>query len=356
MWRLLFLLLILLILRLVFYFFLSKPNYKVGDTVRISAPVSSEVVRYERSQFIKISDLKIYLPLYPEIHYGDKLVIEGRVEKEKKLGNVKLIDLKEGTGILFRFRSNLLSFFKKSLPPPHSSLVSGMVLGSKEEMGSSFWEVLKKTGTAHVVVASGMNVSLIGKFLISVLILYISRKKALALGIMGIWIYVVLSGFEPPIIRASIMATTAFLAQILGKLYQAFRALLLSSFLMLILSPSWLIDIGFILSFVATACLILFETKISRLIGVIPKVFRESLSTSLAAQIGVAPIIFVTFGQFNILSPFINALILWTVPLITILGALSGLIGVITPFLGSLAILLIYPLSWWFITIVNLFS
>ena len=59
----------------------------------------------------------------------------------------------------------------------------------------------------------------------------------------------------------------------------------------------------------------------------VPEILKEGLSTSLAAQIGVAPILFVTFGQFNILSPLINALVLWTVPYIMILGSVGGVVG-----------------------------
>jgi hypothetical protein len=88
----------------------------------------------------------------------------------------------------------------------------------------------------------------------------------------------------------------------------------------------------------------------------VPGIFREGFSTSLAAQIGVAPILFVTFGQFNLLSPIINALVLWTIPPITIIGGIGGIIGLMIPFFGKLILLLSYPLTSWFIWIVELFS
>ncbi len=88
----------------------------------------------------------------------------------------------------------------------------------------------------------------------------------------------------------------------------------------------------------------------------IPVILREGLSTSLAAQIGVAPILLVTFGQFNLLSPLINALVLWTIAPITIIGAIGGLIGVFVPGLGRMILYLTFPLSAWFVYIVNIFN
>jgi competence protein ComEC len=116
------------------------------------------------------------------------------------------------------------------------------------------------------------------------------------------------------------MGSVTFVAQALGRLQAASRALFLSAALMLIIKPDWITDLGFILSFVATASLMLFERKIASLIRFVPGIFREGLSTSLAAQIGVAPILFATFGQFSLLSPIINALVLWTIAPITIIG------------------------------------
>ena len=125
---------------------------------------------------------------------------------------------------------------------------------------------------------------------------------------------------------------------------------------MLIYNSDWALDIGFILSFVSTGSLMLFEKRIRGWLSRVPEILKEGLSTSLAAQIGVAPILFVTFGQFNILSPLINALVLWTVPYIMILGSIGGVVGLAIPLLGKFIIFLSYPLLWWFVKIVEIFG
>lgn len=347
------------------YYFLTIPRpFKEGDVIRITAGVTNEPLRYETKQYLKLEGLKIYLPLYPEINYGDKITVTGKVEKDK-LGSPKLVSIRENDNFGLVVRQKIIDNYKKALPKPHSSLVSGMVLGSKSNIPQEFWSNLKSTGTAHVVVASGMNISLVANFLIAFLTLFWKRRKALIITIIGIWIYAFITGFDAPIIRASVMGTIAFLAQYLGRNSEAIRALLISALIMLIINPGFFWDLGFLLSFFATLSLVLFEPRVKKIVSRIrslqgsdpvTKTIVNDLSTSLSAQIGVAPLLYYYFGQFNILSPLINVLILWTVVPITIIGMIGGVVGLIFEPLGRLVIYLVYPLTSWFIWIVTIFG
>jgi len=124
---------------------------------------------------------------------------------------------------------------------------------------------------------------------------------------------------------------------------------------MLLIEPTWITDVGFILSFVSTASIMIFERKIAKLLKFMPNFLKEGFSTSLSAQIGVAPVLFVTFGQFNPLSPLINAMVLWTIPYIMIFGSLGGVLGLVIPVAGKLILYVCYPLTWWFAAVVSLF-
>lgn len=344
-------LIIVVILRVI----TSRPVYSEGDRIRITTRVTSEPARYENSQRVTLGGLKVYLPRYPEVFYGDKVMVEGIVEEES-LKDAVLVSTEESSGVLYQFRKKFIEVYQGSLPEPHSALVSGLTLGSKTGLPDDFWEALKKTGTAHVVVASGMNVTLVANFLINLLILFLPRRRAIPCALLGIWGYSVLSGFDAPIIRAAVMSSIGFTAQSLGRLYDAWRGLFISALGMLIVKPDWLTDLGFILSFVATASLMLFEKRVRSRIVKVPGIFREGLSTSLAAQIGVAPIMFVTFGQFSLLSPIVNALVLWTVPLVTAIGMVGAMVSLLSIYLGKLILLLTFPLTSWFIFIVRLFG
>jgi competence protein ComEC len=337
-------------------FLALKPNFQDGAQIRINQEkIRSEPLRFERSQQLEILGLRANLPLYPEVNYGDTITIEGRVNlKKKTLEEPKIISLEKG-GLFYQIRQNLILFYKKYLPEPHSSLVAGMVLGSKSGLPADFWEDLKKTGTAHVVVASGMNVSLIAGFLSSLFIVFVKRRYALIFSILGIWIYAFFVGFEAPIIRASIMGSISFAALVFGRMNLALRALFISFFAMIIFNPLYIYDVGFILSFAATLSLILFEKKISNHLNFIPPFLKEGFSTSISAQILVAPILYFTFGYFSIWSPLVNGLVLWTVPYITILGMIAAFLSFF-PLLGRFILFLIYPLTFWFVGLVKIFA
>jgi len=343
----------LIILVIIFRYFSSLPTFKDGDLVKISTTVTTEPIVYEKTQYIKLMGLKTYLPKYPQVTYGDEIVVIGRVNNDK-LNNPELIEVGESKNRLYKLRERLILFYKKSLPEPHASLVAGTVLGSKS-MPNKFWETLKQTGTAHVVVASGTNVAMVAGFLMGVTTSFLKRKKAIVVTLLGISMYVVLSGFDAPIVRAAIMGAVVFIAQGAGRLVSAWRALVISIVLMLLIKPLWLTDLGFILSVLATSGLMLFQKNIDTRLKFIPNVLREGLTTSISAQIFVAPVIYATFGQFNILSPIINALILWTIPYIMIIGGVGGVVGLIVPKLGMIMLQLVYPLTWFFEKTLSLF-
>jgi ComEC/Rec2-related protein len=353
--NILFIVLSLLVMYRVAGAYSSFASYAPGQDVRVSGHISSEPIPYETSQRIIVADTRVYLPAYPEVSYGDYVVIEGKIDG-MNLKNPKLVDYRQSDGFLYIFRQKLLDFYKKNLPEPHASLVAGVTIGSRSGMPPDFWENLKASGTAHVVVASGMNVTLVAGFLLGLMVLVTDRRKALVVALVGIWVYSVIAGFEAPIVRAAIMGSIAFTAQELGRLSYAFRALIVSALLILIYKPLWITDLGFILSVSATASLIIFEKKIRQYLGRVPGIIREDFSTSLSAQILVAPVLLFVFGRFNILSPVINAMVLWTIVPVTMLGLVGGLVGLIIEPIGTIILYSIYPLTWWFVWIVELFS
>ena len=110
---------------IVFRYFTTRPVYKNGDTVRITADVLSDPIRYSTSQGIKLAGLKIYLPPYQcdgvgacrGVSYGDRIVVEG-VVNNGKLDNPKLIKISDGKTFLSGFRNKIIDFYQQVLPEP----------------------------------------------------------------------------------------------------------------------------------------------------------------------------------------------------------------------------------------------
>ncbi|HJY98661.1 MAG TPA: ComEC/Rec2 family competence protein [Patescibacteria group bacterium] len=345
----------LLFLLVAVRYFTARPVYQNGDRIRISATVYQNAVKYPSSQFLKIAGLEIYLPKYPEISYGDKLVLEGTVEG-RKLKKPQIVSIDKKTSLLPLVRNKIIDFIGEVLPQPESGLLAGILLGAKSQLDPDFYDKTKATGVAHVVVASGTNVTFVVSFLAAALFLFLPRKKAIPFVILGIILYLFIAGFDAPLVRAAIMSSCLFLSQATGRLSNPKRILILAAAGMLIINPQWIADLGFWLSFASTAAILLFRARIHAFLSRVPAVIREDLSTTLSAQIGVTPILFVSFGYFNILSPLINVLVLWTVPPLMLIGALGGVLGLAVPLLGKLVLLTAYPMLWWFTRVVEFFG
>jgi ComEC/Rec2-related protein len=341
-----------LIIIFLFRFISTRPNFKNGQVLKITGQLYSEPNTSGKSISFNLSGITIFTSIDNDIHYGDRVVVTGKVENNKII-NAKVIETKRSTNVFIDIRKKIIDFYNSCLTEPYSSLIAGIVIGAKSNLPRNFSNKLKSTGTSHVVVASGMNVTIVGEFILSLALLKLKRQKAVVITILFIWFYTLIAGFEAPIIRAAIMASIAFTAQALGKVGNTFRYTLLTGLIMLIIVPRWITDVGFLLSFSTTLSIILFQSKIDNLLKFIPNIIRQDFSTSLAAQIGSAPIIIYFFGNFNILSPLINTAVLWTISPVMLIGGVSGILSFVSPAIAKPVLLLSYPLLVWFVRIVT---
>jgi len=327
-----------------------------GQKVKITARLVQEPRLTPTRQVFSLAGIKISTWRYPEYHFGEKLEVEG-VIKQGGLVNPKIKKIEEAKGILGRISSlkrRIEDVFCQALPEPQASLLSGIVLGSKSDFPQDFYQNLKKTGTLHVVVASGMNVSLLAGFLLSFLVLFINRRQAVLITILAIWFYVFLIGFEPPIIRAGIMGTLVFTALGLGRVKDAFRALVFTGLLMLSIRPSWLFNLSFQLSFASTLGILVLGQKLKKIFKL--PFIGDDLATTLSAQAGTLPLMLFAFGKISLLSPLVNGLVLWVVPLITGSGMILAFLSLLWPWLSKLGLLLLIPPLTFFVYTVEFFA
>ena len=177
---------------------------------------------------------------------------------------------------------------------------------------------------------------------------------------LGILFYAFLAGFEPSIVRAAIMGILVFMAQLTGRQNSAFLGLFSAGFIMLFVNPSLIFDIGFQLSFMATLGLIYIRPIFFRkknLKKLIEKsVVGEDVATTISAQIATLPILLANFGSFSFSSILVNALVLWTVPVIMIIGGISALLGLIFAPIGQILAYISIPFLLYFETVVDFFG
>lgn len=257
------------------------------------------------------------------------------------------------------FRVNVAENVRRHLPSPHSELLLGMVIGVDNlNKVPRFNDMLRETGTIHVVVVSGFNISLVFGLVLAVIgTRYKTRNLIVAQAFTSL--YAIISGFEPPVVRSLIMGSIAAWGKYYGRSLDAERLLIFSGLLMVAIRPKYLFSLSFQLSFLATLSLVLFSSTFSAwLKGIfgVNNVVLEDLSTTLAAQVLVWPLISYRFGTASLISPLVNALILWTVPLATVIGGLLVSLVFVSPFLASIVAFVVYfPLDV-FVWVVETFS
>jgi len=251
--------------------FSSIESYPEGSLIAFEGKILNQPRISSRGQQASLTlpnsqRVSIRFSLEPLLKYGDRVKIAGNIEYfEAENGNMvaymnypKFEFAKKGSGsnLILKARENIIKQFNSSLSPSAASLMLGITFGIKQEIPSDFYLNLQKTGLMHVIAASGMNITMVGGFLLAVFSLFLRRQVALGFSIFGILFYALLAGFEASIVRASIMGIIVFSAQILGRQSMAFLGLFFAGFVMLMVNPSTIFDIGFQLSFLATAGLI----------------------------------------------------------------------------------------------------
>src|SRR3989344_1284608 len=377
-------------LRLVWYFS-SQEVYYDGQKVEIrktlldNPRITEGKNGFSGYQIIYTNRLKIIFPRFPEYHYADNLLISGIVsrqeygnEKSKVLNkeisfvmkNPKIEPVKNEKDLFSASVKSLLSLtsyirqkvehtFNLYLARDEASLLMGIVFGIKSQMNNDYFTALKNAGVMHVIAASGMNVTMVGGFLEGIFILILKRQFALVLTLFGIVFYAVLSGLEPSIIRASVMAVFAYSAAILGKQNFSYISLVVTAFVMLMLEPDLMQDVGFQLSFSSTLGILSIKPVLSKItaksfisgIGV-----GDDFLTTFSAQAVSLPIMLTSFSSYNPVSILVNMLVLWTIPPLMILGGVGAIAGLILPFLGQICLYLSLPFLLFFKKTVMLFS
>ena len=156
------------------------------------------------------------------------------------------------------------------------------------------------------------------------------------------------------------MGILVFSAQILGRQRLSSYGLILSGYFMVLLSPDTIFDIGFQLSFVATAGLLYIRPifyssePIKRILG--NSLVGEDIATTISAQAAALPILLANFGIYSIWSIVVNALVLWTVPILMVIGGVGGVLGLFFDLAGKSVIFLSFPFILYFEKIIDVFS
>lgn len=269
--------------------------------------------------------------------------------------NLKILDQGSTWG-WWAVRQRIATAQARWLGTPEGPLVSAMVLGSRAV--NIPWQVrdqFTQVGLAHALAASGFQTSLLLAIVLA-LSRGCSKPERLGLGIASLGIFASLSGFEPSVLRATIMGIAGLIALVRGRQLRSAGVLLATAVLLLLFNPLWIWDLGFQLSFLATLGLIVTVPGIVNRLDWLPPAIAPLIAVPVAAFIWTLPLQLFTFGSFAPYSILVNLITSPLISGVTIGGVISSVTALIWPLAGSaLAWLLYYP-SHLLLELVQLFA
>ena len=332
---------------------------------------------------------------YPEFFLGDGIRMNGILEEPENFSDFDYVGIlardhvfatmrypeiirlagSDTHGLRFWLARSKREFEERietMLPEPYAAFLKGLLVGDRATLPGDLVEHFKTTGTTHIVALSGYNITLVGKFFLSLL------AAATVPFFVSLWVatgtiilFVILTGASASVVRAGIMGVLLLLAEREGRPYRMAPALVSAAALMVLYNPFTLrFDIAFQLSFAATLGIIFiapyFEKKFfpGRILFSerrdVRRGWREwirhTFIETCAAQVAVLPLILYYFGQVSLISPLVNILILAAVPYTMAVGFIGAMAGFVSSHISVLLGFVTWFLLEYMIRVIELFA
>lgn len=256
---------------------------------------------------------------------------------------------KEGIAtVLYRlaasYRTQIENLYRRlGIEGDELAVLSALTLGDKTDLSESVRESYSVAGVSHVLALSGLHIGLLyalAFFLLRPLLLggQSGRVLRFLLLILLLWLFAFFTGLSPSVVRSAAMFSIWALADLCGRQSFSLNTLALTAWLMLLVRPVWLFDVGFQLSFAAVLSILLFQPFLYRLCPVRHRAgtyLWGLVSVSVAAQLGTAPLVLFYFSRFSTHFLLTNLLV---VPLVTLILYAAVVLLLLTPMSGLQAV------------------
>lgn len=317
----------------------------------------------------------VQAPRYGDYKYGDRVVVTGQILTPPEFddfsyrdylarrgihamipdADVTLVERDQGQpwyALMYDLKGRAQATIDRLLPSPQAPLLSGILLGVESAISPAVRDAFNQTGTTHIIAISGANMVVVIGVLLKLLEPPLGKRRASIGALIGVGVYTLFVGADPAIVRAAIMGGLSLVAMQTGRRVYGFTTLAFTIWLMTLLNPLTLWDVGFQLSVASTAGLILFNKDMEALFikalergfasttaRKITRRLSEPVIVSLAAQITTTPLMLIYFERFSVIAILANILIVPAQAYIMTLGWSAVLLSLIWLPLGQ-------PLAW----------
>lgn len=362
-----------------------RPFFKGKKTV-----FSLEVTRIKTKWGWKMKRGMILVNLFrsEDIHYGDCIRLEGKLSRPfnfsndshfsyrdylyrkgimfilsvKKQGYVEVLKQDEGhflVDLSLQLKHRLRSILEKYLSKGEAGILQAFLLGDRYDIPKNVYDLFKLSGVAHIIAISGFNIGIVAYLIFVMLKMFPLPRPAQYVLAMGLLIfYAFLTGAQPPVVRATIMAVVFLASFLVEREPEAVNTLSVAALILLWMNPLNLSDVGFQLSFISVLSIIVLYPKFMNVFSrwlpgvegaseeerdpherygardVIVRYLLQSVALSLSAYLGVVALVVYYFQLFTPVVIVANLVIVPIASLIIFLGMGLLMTGAIFPFLA----------------------
>jgi competence protein ComEC len=203
-------------------------------------------------------------------------------------------------------RKKVLHTLRTYIPDARAAgLAEALLIGYKDDLDKNLLQQYADTGVVHIIAISGLHLGLI-YWILRVFTRALPRRgrgrwMRFVLILSGLWLFSLLAGAQPSVVRSAVMFSFLLLGETTGRRAQTLNNLAASALLLLLYHPFWLWDIGFQLSYTAVLSLALYQQPIYRS-WYIPQKWLDKLwqmnAVTLSAQVLTLPLCLYHFHQF----------------------------------------------------------
>lgn len=291
-------------------------------------------VKSDDSYFKSSGKIQVFIEKSEEsnnIKYGDRLLVRAPLQEVKSKSNPGSFDyahylqskqiyhtayvdssswkmtLSQQGSILKAYaihsRNKALSFLERNkMFPREMAVASALFLGDKSLLDYRQSEIYSTAGAMHVLAVSGLHVGVV-LLLLQFILKPIKRIRwvYLLLLLVGIWSFALLTGFSSSVIRAATMFSLVGIGQTLYRNQNIYHTIAFSAFILLLIDPYLIFDVGFQLSYLAVLGIVYLQPKIYNWFyfksSVLDKIWKLT-SVSIAAQVATFPVAAYYFHLF----------------------------------------------------------
>ena len=222
-------------------------------------------------------------------------------------------------------------------PPRETGLLLGLALGDDSRLDEGLERDFRATGLGHLLVVSGENVAMVLAPVLALgLALHLGRWPRFVLALGTVVFFVVLTGAEPSVMRAGVMAGLALTGTLLGRPRSAASVLGGAVLALLVVDPALVWSVGFQLSVTATASMVALASPIASRLSFLPAPLALATGATVAAQLGVTPVLLYHFHEVPLATLVANVLAFPAVSPALLLGLSAAGAGLVVPPVGRL--------------------